>query len=69
MMLTEGRRQEQHLPNGLQWQMTLNPDFYNIEDVVETIDFTSYQWVNAVLRPSQCGYPFLPHPSVNSWTA
>lgn len=31
---------KQHLPNGLQWQMTLNPDFYNIEDVVETIDFT-----------------------------
>ncbi|MFN3420805.1 MAG: DUF5916 domain-containing protein [Armatimonadota bacterium] len=31
---------KQHLPNGLQWQITLNPDFRNIEDVVETIDFT-----------------------------
>ncbi|MCX7643022.1 MAG: DUF5916 domain-containing protein [Armatimonadetes bacterium] len=31
---------KQHLPDGLQWQMTLNPDFRNVEDVVETIDFT-----------------------------
>lgn len=31
---------KQHLPGGLQWQTTFNPDFRNIEDVVETIDFT-----------------------------
>ena len=31
---------KQYLPNGLQWQGTLNPDFRNVEDVVETIDFT-----------------------------
>lgn len=31
---------KQHLPNGLQWQMAINPDFRNVEDVVETIDFT-----------------------------
>ncbi|MCS7224073.1 MAG: carbohydrate binding family 9 domain-containing protein [Armatimonadetes bacterium] len=31
---------KQHLPNGLQWQLTINPDFRNVEDVVETIDFT-----------------------------
>ncbi|MEM2368601.1 MAG: carbohydrate binding family 9 domain-containing protein [Candidatus Bathyarchaeia archaeon] len=31
---------KQHLPNGLQWQTTFNPDFRNVEDVVETIDFT-----------------------------
>ncbi len=31
---------KQYLPNGLQWQLTINPDFRNIEDVVETIDFT-----------------------------
>ena len=31
---------KQYLPNGLQWQTTFNPDFRNIEDVVETIDFT-----------------------------
>lgn len=31
---------KQHLPNGLQWQLTVNPDFRNIEDIVETIDFT-----------------------------
>lgn len=31
---------KQHLPNGLQWQTTLNPDFRNVEDVIETIDFT-----------------------------
>jgi hypothetical protein len=30
---------KQHLPNGLQWQTTVNPDFRNIEDIVETIDF------------------------------
>ena len=31
---------KQYLPNGLQWQGALNPDFRNVEDVVETIDFT-----------------------------
>ena len=50
---------KQHLPNGLQWQMTLNPDFYNIEDVVETIDFTSYQWGRRY-HHSKSGLPSAP---------
>ncbi len=31
---------KQHILGGLQWQLTINPDFRNIEDVIETIDFT-----------------------------
>lgn len=54
---------KQHLPNGLQWQATLNPDFRTIEDVVETIDFTYVPRLLPDRRPFFAeGQGYLPRP-------